>query len=60
MVDISVDPKTTYEGAAALADLKADQEVSIEAEEAAGVWTATSVKVAEAEAVPAEAQEPAI
>ena len=46
-VDISVDAKTAYAGAAALVDLTAGQEVSIEAEEAAGVWTASSVKVAE-------------
>ncbi len=48
-VDISVSATTAYSGAAALADLKAGQEVSVEAsEDAAGGWSATSVKVAKA------------
>ena len=46
-VDISVSKTTTYAGAASLADLTVGQEVSVEAEDAAGVLSATSVKIAE-------------
>ena len=46
-VDISVTEKTTYAGAASLADLTVGQEVSVDAEDAAGALSAISVNVAE-------------
>ena len=51
-VVVSVKPTTTYSGASALADLKAGDEVSVEADEDAATssWVATSVKKAEAPA----------
>ena len=49
-VTISVKPETTFSGAASLAELKAGQEVSIDAAQdaATGTWQANSVKVAAA------------
>ena len=55
---VSVNATTVYSGVSALADLKAGDEVSVEAEQDAATnnWIATSVKKAEAPAeVPATA-----
>ena len=59
-VDILVSATTTYTGVTSLADLKAGQEVSVEASEGAAGLSAASVKLAEAprEVIPVQVTEP--